>query len=400
MREEKQLSILLVAVFLIGAAGLFITGNMPGLASVSNQGYDRPVYVEDYRADFYLNGTLAERYDYQINQAGKYRMLYRNWKVPLTDGNLSQPYVEIISINPPENTIAYFKNQLGKVETTKTNNRTNPIISGYSTIESLALPNEAGCFNPNRFGSGRYEISYLFKLHPPVEVDEKYSHLNLKLLDEHLPYRNMEVTIHDPGDLIEQIFTHPPMASKKEGDSWIITGSSPENSLMELEMLLKPEASKVIPGFPRNVYDVEGQTLSANSAYSSNYALASNLFNGLRALVLLFPLLLLLIYYRFGREKSYTVPKTLSYVPGKIKPWIVNLVFKGDAFDFDQDGFYATLLDLSRQGVLDLESEPSLRIKLIKDTATAEDSYESKVLSFLKIYSRMEYSLPRTSRIG
>ena len=249
------------------------------------------------------------------------------------------------------------------------------------------MPNEAGCFNPNRFGSGRYEISYLFKLHPPVEVDEKYSHLNLKLLDEHLPYRNVEVAIHDSEGLIEQLFIHPPMASKKEGDAWIITGSSPENSLLEVEMLLKPEASKVIPGFPRNVSDVEGQTLSANSAYSSNYALASNLFNGLRALVLLFPLLLLLIYYRFGREKSYTVPKTLSYVPSKIKPWVVNLVFKGDAFDFDQDGFYATLLDLSRRGVLDLESEPSLRIKLHKDAAAAEDSYESKVLSFLKIYS-------------
>ena len=102
MREEQQLSILLVAVFLIGVAGLFITGNMPGLANVSNQGYDGPIYVEDYRADFYLNGTLAERYDYQINQAGKYRMLYRNWKVPLSDGNLSQPYVEMISITPPE----------------------------------------------------------------------------------------------------------------------------------------------------------------------------------------------------------------------------------------------------------------------------------------------------------
>jgi uncharacterized membrane protein len=78
----------------------------------------------------------------------------------------------------------------------------------------------------------------------------------------------------------------------------------------------------------------------------------------------------------------------LSYVPSKIKPWVVNLVFKGDAFDFDQDGFYATLLDLSRQGILDLESEPSLRINLLKDTVAAEDSYESKVLSFLKIYSR------------
>jgi len=296
----------------------------------------------------------------------------------------------MISITPPENTIAYFKNQLGEVESTKTNNRTNPILSGYSTITSLAMPNEAGCFNPNRFGAGKYEISYLFKLHPPVEVDEKYSHLNLKLLDEHLPYRNMEVTIHDPRGLIEQLFTHPPMPSKKVGDAWIITSSSPENSLLEVEMLLKPVASRVIRGFPRIVSDVEGQTLSANSAYSGNNALASNLFNGLRALVLLFPLLLLLIYYRFGKEKSYIVPKTLSYVPSKIKPWVVNLVFKGDAFDFDQDGFYATLLDLSRRGVLELESEPSLRIKLLKDATAAEDSYESKVLSFLEFHSSNE----------
>lgn len=60
------------------------------------------------------------------------------------------------------------------------------------------------------------------------------------------------------------------------------------------------------------------------------------------------------VYRKYGKEKEFVVPEFLSYVPKKIKPWIVNLVFKGDAFKFDKDGFYATLLDLYRRGIIDI----------------------------------------------
>jgi uncharacterized membrane protein len=142
-------------------------------------------------------------------------------------------------------------------------------------------------------------------------------------------------------------------------------------------MLLRSEASCHLDGFPRQVMDVKGKILSAQG---SDY----DLLFPLQALILLFPFALLAVHYRFGREKRYTVPKTLSYVPSKRKPWLVNLVFKGDAFDFDKDGFYATLLDLHRRGVVEIDSVTGTRIKLLQPEESGEDDYEQKVLNFLR----------------
>jgi hypothetical protein len=35
------------------------------------------------------------------------------------------------------------------------------------------------------------------------------AHLNLKLADEHVPYRNLRITLPFAGD-IEEVYTHPP----------------------------------------------------------------------------------------------------------------------------------------------------------------------------------------------
>ena len=37
-----------------------------------------------------------------------------------------------------------------------------------------------------------------------------------------------------------------------------------------------------------------------------------------------------------------------------MKPWQVNLLFKGDALDFDEDGYYATLLELHRRKIISI----------------------------------------------
>lgn len=101
-------------------------------------------------------------------------------------------------------------------------------------------------------------------------------------------------------------------------------------------------------------------------------------------MMLIFPLLIALIYYKFGKEKHYVVPKSLSTIPAKRKPWMINMVFKGDAFDFDEDGFYATLLDLDRRGIVKIESTDGTRIMLLDALAKDIDIYERKVLNFLK----------------
>jgi hypothetical protein len=102
-------------------------------------------------------------------------------------------------------------------------------------------------------------------------------------------------------------------------------------------------------------------------------------------LVLALPFLLLLIYLIFGREQECVVPEYLSMVPDPtIKPWIVNLLFTGDPLDFDENGYYATLLDLHRRGIirLSLASPGHVQIRILDDQPL--DEYEKRVVKFLR----------------
>ena len=373
MGEERQAAALIGLVFLVGLVGLFLTGGIPGMGGSFAPGISLgDVYVDSYRADIYLNGTLAEQFVYDISASGKYKMLYRSWKMPLSEQSMKSPYVSLLDISPPKGSLPYLKNWAGNV---------TPLSSqakNYTErIADLAENNEAGCLQPQMFSAGKYRIGYRFLIHPFLECDQEFCHWNFRLTDDHLPYRQVSIYIHDPDKLLVQLFPHPKMDYRREGDAWVITGSSPKDEMIELEMLLRSEASRHLDGFPRQVADVKGKTLSAQG---SDY----DLLLPLQALILLFPFALLAVYYRFGREKRYTVPKTLSYVPSKRKPWLVNLVFKGDAFDFDKDGFYATLLDLHRRGVVEIDSVTGTRIKLLQPEESGEDDYEQKVLNFLK----------------
>ena len=64
-------------------------------------------------------------------------------------------------------------------------------------------------------------MNYVFRLHPPLECDTEYCHLNLKLADEHLPYNKVIITIHDPQGYVSQLFEHSLMDVKKR----VICGS-------------------------------------------------------------------------------------------------------------------------------------------------------------------------------
>ncbi len=59
MSEEKQITVLVIAVALIGITGLYLTGglNSSGSACILGCG---DVYVESYRADLYLDGKLEK----------------------------------------------------------------------------------------------------------------------------------------------------------------------------------------------------------------------------------------------------------------------------------------------------------------------------------------------------
>ena len=175
MSEARQLTILLVAIFIIGIAGVWLIQVVPSLLIGG-------VVVDDYTATFYLNGTLIEEFLYQVKQPNVFRMLFRSWDAPITTGTkLGQPYITVVKIDVPQGSFGYTRDYSGTVFV-------SPNASSYrGTIQNLANLNEVGCFSPSTFNVGTYKVRYVFQIHPPIEFDGSLAHLNLKLADVHLP---------------------------------------------------------------------------------------------------------------------------------------------------------------------------------------------------------------------
>ncbi len=378
MSETKQLAVLVIASLVLGILGLALVTAIPSF-------FEGNLVVDSYDAVLYQNGTLTEHYTYDVKTSGQYRMLYRSWEAPLTFTPVSYPSVEIISASPPQGTVAYAKNDTGSV-----------IVYGdsskgisKSTISQLALTNEAGIFKPDYFNAGQYTVGYTYVLHPPIEYDSASTHLNLKLAGtNHIPYRSIKITV--PADSVQQVFVYPPaMSAVKSGDTYLITGSAAENENVAVEILAGPQGLSQLPGYRTEVADLAGKTSSGSFWYNASYTL-SYLLNYLsKAAVILVPLLFLVIYYRYGREKEFTVPEFLSTIPNPaLKPWHVNLLFKGDAGDFDEDGYYATLLDLHRRKIISIQEKgegKGIEIRVLSGATT--DPYELRVLGFLALVS-------------
>ncbi len=232
---------------------------------------------------------------------------------------------------------------------------------------------------PIRLGTG-------YIIHPPLEFDSGNEHLNLKLAGtNHIPYRSVKITI--PAGNVEEVYAYPPfMDIRNDGNTYTITGSAAADENVAVEILTKADGLSGIPGFRSEVADLKSKTDSGSFWYNLPYILA-NLLNILaKVAVILVPFLLLFIYYRYGREKMFTVPEYLSTIPNPaLKPWQVNLLFKDDALTFDEDGYYATLLELHRRKIIKITEKGAgkgIEIRVLS-TATS-DPYQLRVIAFLQ----------------
>lgn len=379
MSEKSQLTALVIGGLILGILGLVAVTVIPPL-------FEGDLAVDSYEATFLEDGTLQEHYTYDVLSSGEYRMLYRTWEAPLVfDSNPQESSVRFVSMVPSDNTIGYAKNNLGNVQ----------LIGGSSASESkslinkLAQDNEVGIFNPGYFTAGKYPVDYTYTLHPPIEYDAAATHLNLKLAGEtHIPYRTIRITV--PADDIEQVYAYPPsLTTEKSGNLYIITGSAAANEIIAVEMVGNAQGFSQVPGFRTEKQDIRGQTSSANFWYNAPYYLALLLSWLAKVAVILLPLLLVVIYNRYGREKEFTVPSYLSTLPSTaLKPWQVTLLFKGDALDFDESGYYATLLDLHRRKIISIKEKgegKGIEIRILSRETT--DTYELRVLAFIGLVS-------------
>ncbi|HIH87897.1 TPA: DUF2207 domain-containing protein, partial [Candidatus Bathyarchaeota archaeon] len=175
----------------------------------------------------------------------------------------------------------------------------------------------------------------------------------------------------------------PSLKVSREGNTIVISGSAAEDEMLEVELLMVPDSHEW-DGFPSPVANVKATTESANFWYSLQYYAATWLGYAGYVVVFAVPLFLYYLWTRHGREEDATVPTYLSTVPNrKRKPWLVNLVFRKDVFDFDEDGFYATLLDLHMRKKIKLEPrESGMKIRVL-DSAV-DEGYEKKVMDLLQ----------------
>lgn len=372
--ERQQILALVAITLLVGVLAVAGATALPGL-------FGGNLDVEYYDAVFYENGTLVERYTYDVRSAGEYRMLFCYWDAPLTFGAIDRPHIEFLGMTAPPGTIGYVKDSEGEVRTAAG----TATSTDLAAIRSLAFDNEVGLYNPGYFAPGTYTVEYRYRVRPPIEYDDRWAHLNLKLVDKHVPYRSLRITLPFAGD-IEEVYTHPPtLEVERTADAVVITGNAPQDDALNVELILDPLFTEKVGGFGEFVPNVQQQTADANRWPPILYGAASILYGLATVLVLAMPFVLLGVYLRYGREKSFTVPEYLSFTPNTaLKPWQVNLLFKGDALEFDNNGFYATVLDLHRQGKIVITEKPegnAVTVRIV--SGESSDPYEQRVLNFL-----------------
>ena len=373
LTERQQIISVVAITLIIGVLAVFGATAIPWL-------FHGNLEIQHYDAVFFENGTLIERYTYDVHEAGEYRMLFRYWDAPLTFRPADHPHIEFLSMTAPPGTIGYVTDAEGEVRTAAG----SATPSDLEAIKRLALPSEVGIFNPGYFAPGTYMVEYRYRIRPPVEYDGEWAHLNLKLVDEHVPYRDLRITLPFAG-VIEEVYTHPPTLDvERTAEAVVITGSASQDDALNVELILDPAFMGEIDGFPEYVPDVRQKTADAYRWPGILYGAAEALYYLSILLVLAMPFILLGIYIRYGREKQFTVPEYLSFTPNvALKPWQVNLLFKGDAFEFDDDGFYATVLDLHRQGKIVVTEKPDGGVTVRIVSGESSDPYEQRVLHFL-----------------
>ncbi len=367
--EDKKLKLLLGLISIVSILTVYLSSkDLMLLLS--------PLSVKaTYKLEFNSRIRLEETYNYQIKRNYKYRMLYRFWEEPLSfQERLNRPFLllEDASGFP----FWYAKDYKGFIE-----GKFPP--SALPLIRKLAQRNELGLVKPSYFKKGEYKLTASYLIFPPVEFLKNLSHVNLKLADFHAPYKEVLIFIYDPESRVKEIYPHFPYYQiKRLGDGFLIDGYSPENSILGVELLLKGK----VDGFLHECPDLTFRVKSANLFSHFAHKLWIFLLWFGRVVLISLPLVLLYIYYNFGKEKKFVVPSFLSFVPNPDRPpWFVNLVFTGDAFEGDENAFFATLLDFYRRGIIDIEGD-----KIILKGGSLKDPYEKKVYFILRRLSKEE----------
>lgn len=340
-------------------------------------------YVEKYVVELAGGGYLTEEYTYIVGGPG-HHFLYRFWRSPLyIEGEGSGAHIELTSISCPHGSVPYLLDNDGIIH----------VLSQEAETEYLrvwleeAYYNEAGCLFPKGIEPGRYVVTFKYRIYPTMRCDQNYCFLELNLADKHIPYEHVTITVANPTSLEAIEVLGDDIARKEEGSTVIVTCWSPEDSALKLYLLYKGAPY----GLVENVENARGE-YTAKVSWESGVRRSLKLATDIVPLVV--PLILIpAMYWLWGREtESPVVPKYLYFVPNrKLRPWQVNLLFKGSAGTLDMDAVSATIVDLARRGYLVVRgtSDEDLEIMVNpKRDLIGLDGYEKEVIVLVNLLSR------------
>ncbi len=343
------------------------------------------VEVTNYSLVFHENGTLMEIYRYSISKPDSVWILTRDWNIPLSATPLeNKTYVQILGIATPPGSVGFFNDNGGNTTILRGTKEDETVFAGL-----YRLKNSAGVFNRDKFPGGETTVGYLFRIFPLIEFDDKYAHLNLDISDTHVRFRNINLTF--TGANITKVRARPPnLVVKRINGGFEVTGDVLADEELGVDILFNNQVLKSLPGYA--IY-TPGVYILKDASYPFYNAIPRPLstlllYLGIIWLIAL-PFLFIIIYRRFGKEKPVTVPEFVCLTPDRsLKPWQVNLIFKNDAVDFDEDGFNATLFDLHRRGIITISVKQEGREICIKVQDDHElDSYEEQVVKLIRIFA-------------
>ena len=350
--------------------------------------YFEPVYVKEYDANLIIDNNiyLYEYYAWHINLSNKYRMLYRNF----SNADLYL-YNEHIAINKGYHLLyagtntnykIYVVLWNGKIYERIGKNKFLPSLDSrlFQLVKKYSIRNEVGIFNPNYYEKGDYDLGLKWLVVPVIYSDSNYYFINLKLADKHIPYTNVNIKVYDPKNAIVDLQVFEGLNVVKKDGYYLITGVSPTNGLIEIHIILDKSKLNFLNTTKINsIFDEHNKNLW-------QYFLKKLGIFLLPILCILFSISMYIVYNKFGAEKFAVVPKYLHFVPNENrKPWEVNYFFVNEEKFIDLNGFYATLLNLHNKGIIRIKD--GRKIEIVGKHNKHLDSYELKVIHFLKRYS-------------
>ena len=218
MGEERSLAALIAVTLALGLVAAALALWLPTLSFTGG------LSVDTYEAEYALNGSLAERYVYNVGAPGTYRMLFRTFDDPLVFNATGTPHMELVGSPAAErrDRVRPRQPRARSGSTARRRPRDGVVRRGAGRAE------RGGARRHRLLLERHVRARYGFVVRPPVEYDASFVHVNLKLAREgqHVPYSFVRITL--PADGVSEVFAYPPtLRQTREGDRIVIRAPPP-----------------------------------------------------------------------------------------------------------------------------------------------------------------------------